>query len=732
MKTLWSHGWFAALLAGVAFLLIPTVSAGAATSEASEVIQGKAPAAVPANETAPTPPAELIEFDVGIELKDLAGAEAFAKEATDPTSRNYRRYLTPQQWESRFSPSVKADREVEASLRSAGIKIAKVAPDRMTIEAEGTAEQIEAYFETTLAKYEVGEETVRLASSSLSAPTNVAPLISGVRGVNEIHVKPADLTGAGRGDHGPWGRPGHGWHGHGRPPEAEEEEIPQPLGFRVGTPCSAYYGQELASTLPNFGDGFPNPLPYAVCGYKPAQLQGAYNLTDAIAQGDDGSGVTVAITDAFASPTLYSDAVEYAKRNQGSTSSLHHASSASQQWRPGQFKEIIHRPFTKIGPEECEAEGWSGEQTLDVEAVHAMAPGAKVLYIGGKNCTVSLYNAVEEVVDGHLANIVTNSWSNGPEEEEAETAESREAFNHVLLMAAGTGVGVQFSSGDEGDNFIVSGSQQPSFPGTSPYATAVGGTSVEIGAQNNRLGEVGWSTGISALCTEELAELGLCESAEVGEWEPEAPGEYDYGGGGGTSNQYVEPWYQEPVVPTEIAARAGTGELNRVVPDISMEGDPSTGMLVGETQEFADGTYYDEYRIGGTSLSSPLFAGLMADADQAARGSLGFVNPLLYHLDSGSQNSQAFYDVLPAGKQAVIRNDYLNSENAEAGILTTARILGLEGATEYFCPQADEETGECEVELEEAPESLSAAPGFDSMTGIGSPGDQFVQELIRR
>jgi subtilase family serine protease len=730
MKKLRSHGWFAALLAGVAFLLIPTVSAGAATPEASEVIQGKAPAAVPANETAPTPSAELIEFDVGIELKDLAGAEAFAKEATDPTSRHYRRYLTPQRWENRFSPSAKADREVEASLRSAGIQITKVDPDRMTIEAEGTAEQIEAYFETTLANYEVGEETVRLASSSLSAPTNVAPLISGVRGVNEIHVRPANLTGAGDGSRGPSGL--HGHHGHGRPAEPEEEQIiPQPPGFRVGTPCSAYYGQQLADTLPNFGGGFPNPLPYAVCGYKPAQLQGAYNLTESIAKGLDGSGVTVAITDAFASPTLYSDAVEYAKRNQGSTSSSHHGSSASQQWRPGQFKEIIHRPFTKIGPEECEAEGWSGEQTLDVEAVHAMAPGAKVLYIGGKNCTVSLYNAVEEVVDGHLANIVTNSWSNGPEEEEeAETTESREPFNHVLLMAAGTGVGVQFSSGDEGDNFIVSDSQQPSFPGTSPYATAVGGTSVEIGAQNNRLGEVGWSTGISALCTEELAELGLCEASGVGEWEPEAPGEYDYGGGGGTSDQYAEPWYQEPVVPDEIAARAGTGELNRVVPDISMEGDPSTGMLVGETQEFADGTYYDEYRIGGTSLSSPLLAGLMAVTDQAAGGSLGFVNPLLYHLDSGGQSSQAFYDVLPAGNQAVVRNDYLNSENAEAGILTTARILGLEGATEYFCAHANEETGECEV-LEEEPESLSAAPGFDSMTGIGSPGDQFIEELIR-
>jgi hypothetical protein len=229
---------------------------------------------------------------------------------------------------------------------------------------------------------------LRLASSSLSAPTTVAPLITGVRGVNEIHAKPANLTGAefdgrgGPGGHGPWGwgghGQGHGWHGHWPPPPAEEEEeaeeIEQPAGFRNATPCSAYYGQELAGTLPAFGGGFPNPLPYAVCGYKPAQLQGAYNLAGPISQGLNGSGVTVAIVDAFVSPTLYSDAVEYAQKNQGTTSHGYHGAGGSQQWQPGQFKEMIQRPFTQT--EECEAPGWSGEQTLDVEAVHAMAPGS--------------------------------------------------------------------------------------------------------------------------------------------------------------------------------------------------------------------------------------------------------------------------------------------------------------------------------------------------------------------
>jgi subtilase family serine protease len=722
MRKLWSHGWFAALFAGAAFLLIPVAANAAPTTK----IQGRAPAAVPAHKGNPTPPAELIEFDVGVNLSDQPGAEALAKEVTDPTSPSYRHFLTPKQWERLFSPTAKADREVVKSLRKAGIKVAKVSQDRMTVIAEGTAEQVASYFSTSLADYEVGDETLRLASTALSAPAAVAPLISGVRGVNEVHAKPADITGGPGGwghgghghgyghGHGPWGwHHHHHHHGHGH---GHEEEIEQPGGYRVAPPCSTSYGEKLATGLPAFGDGFADPLPYTVCGYKPAQLQGAYNLSGSIASGDDGSGVTVAIVDAYASPTLYQDSAEYANRNQG-----------GEPWRPGQFSEMVQRPFTRT--EECEAPGWSGEQTLDVEAVHAMAPGAKVLYVGGKNCTVSLYNAVQEVVDGHLANIVTDSWTNGPEEEEGETAESREAFDHVLLMAAGTGVGVQFSAGDEGDNFIVTGEAQPSFPADSPYATAIGGTSVEIGAHDERLGETGWSTGISVLCDQEFVELEGCEASELNTWMPPAPGEYDYGGGGGTSRQYQEPWYQVPVVPAEIADSAGTGVPNRVIPDISMEGDPSTGMLVGETQKFKDGTYYSEFRIGGTSLASPLFAGEMADADQAAGGSLGFVNPLLYNLDAGGQNAAAFDDILPAGQQAVVRNDYLDEQDAEEGILTSARILGIEGATEVYCETENEETGECESGIEEAEESLSAAPGFDSMTGIGSPGDQFIEQL---
>ena len=77
----------------------------------------------------------------------------------------------------------------------------------------------------------------------------------------------------------------------------------------------------------------------------------------------------------------------------------------------------------------------------------------------------------------------------------------------------------------------------------------------------------------------------------------------------------------------------------RAVPDIAAVGDPQTGFLVGQTQTFPEGTDYDEYRIGGTSLSSPLMAGIMALADQAAGHPHGFANPLFY------AHANAFHDV---------------------------------------------------------------------------------------
>ena len=170
--------------------------------------------------------------------------------------------------------------------------------------------------------------------------------------------------------------------------------IPQPPGFRVAPPCGNFYGQKLDTTLPAFGMGYPANPPWAVCGYTPPQMRSAYSLSGPT----DGTGVSVAIVDAYASPTLLSDLQTYASLNDPA-----HLMPASQ------FSEMTAKTFNKV--DACDASGWFGEQSLDVEAVHASAPGAHILYMGAKNCESNALNRqLEKVVDGHLASIVSNSY----------------------------------------------------------------------------------------------------------------------------------------------------------------------------------------------------------------------------------------------------------------------------------------------------------------------------------
>ncbi len=684
----------ASTVAGSGLLLTNAAGAAAATPA---VVQAASPAAASSSRVAATPAETPVDFNVSLSLADQAGAEAFERAVSDPASPSYRQYLTAAQWEKRFSPSQPSVKAVRSWLESEGVTIEGVTPDRMTIQATATAATVQKAFGTTLGQYRHLGRLLRLSSAPLKVPAELAPLIAGVSGVDQNVATPDKLA-------ADTPRPAA---------KSQSKEIPQPPGFRNAPPCSSYYAQNIDTTDPAYGGGYPSPLPYAPCGYVPSQLQGAYGLSSPISSGIDGKGVTVAIVDAYASPTLFADANEYSVKHQ-----------PTQVLAAGQYSQRISPKFNNI--ELCEASEWFGEQTLDVEAVHATAPGANILYMGAKNCLNGLYNSVQEVIDGHLADVITNSWGdNGGDL--LDSASSRRGFDNILLMAGATGIGVQFSSGDEGDNFVDLGMTVADYPAGSPYATSVGGTSLQVNSANARTGELGWSTSKSVLCSSLLQSERYpgCKSAKkLNAWNPPAPGEYLYGGGGGTSYQYAEPWYQEGVVPAALAERnsAITGIANRVEPDISMDADPTTGMLVGETQQFPEGTHYDEYRIGGTSLASPLFAGVMADADQANGSALGFVNPALYELGASPSAASAFYDVVPSSPQALVRVDYLDGIDAEEGAITSVRTLEFEGK-EVFCSG----TGNCTKQKV----ALNTAPGFDSMTGLGTPASELVADLAK-
>jgi subtilase family serine protease len=217
-----------------------------------------------------------------------------------------------------------------------------------------------------------------------------------------------------------------------------------------------------------------------------------------------------------------------------------------------------------------------------------------------------------------------------------------------------------------------------------PQVTAVGGTSLGIRKNGRRAFEVAWASTASLL-------IG-------GAWVPPFPGLFLAGGGGGASSLYARPDYQEGVVPDALAQRGGAFE--RVVPDVSLIGNNLTGFLVGLTQTFPDGVYYDEFPVGGTSLGTPLLAALVALAEQKRGGRVGFVNPTLYKM-----RRKLVRDVVPEEIAPGAASLYANGVDATAGLITAAATLDTELQT------------------------LHTTQGYDATSGLGVPR---VRQFIRR
>jgi subtilase family serine protease len=437
----------------------------------------------------------------------------------------------------------------------------------------------------------------------------------------------------------------------------------------VNAPCSKYYGQHVVAMPEAYG---VKKFPTNICGYTAVQLEEGYGIGSAISTGNDGSGVTVAITDAYASSTIESDANAF--------SSLEGIPTL----KSGQLTQDLAKTFdlqTECGG----TAGWNLEETLDVEAVHTTAPGANIVYVGAKNCANGLgIVAVNDVVAHHLADIVTDSWSEGTENLPPSALNAEHA---IWVQGASEGIGFNFSSGDDGDLLAVTGETQPSVPASDPEVTAVGGTSLAVGQGGNYESETGWGNDRAPVAYNN-------SGAPVGYGLP-LPGEFYAGAGGGTSHVFAEPSYQDGVVPSSLADEYGTP--SRVVPDVSALADPYTGM---EEVETMNGTL-TAFAIGGTSLSSPLFAGMEALADQSRNAAIGFANPLLYSISG----TDAFHDVTPTVSPVALA---FTSSNPAS--LCYDSCLITQGHDT----------------------SLQTTAGYDNVTGIGSPnGMDFIKGLAQ-
>ncbi len=622
-----------ALVAGIAVALlvsIPIASVSAASATRS-TLKGSAPAwANSRNYVRAADAGASVEFRVYLGWRNQAGAEALARAVSDPKSASYHKYVSPAAFRHQFSPSQTQVGAVQSWLKSQGFTIAYTPSNNKYVAAEGTVAQASAAFGTSFGMYRINGKVLRSPRGNLSVPTSIAGSVAGVLGLDEsgLLVKLNHVV---------------------------DKSAPPSAGFRNAPPLSTFWAEFVSPYA--YPTGFtdlssPATAPWTVKGYTPAQIKGAYNISSAY----NGAGQTVAIIDAFASPTILQDVNRWST-NRGLPTM--NSSQFTQVVPPG----IYHRASNK----RWDPSGWYGEETLDVEAVHGMAPAAKIVFVGSPTNGQDLDAALNHVVNGHLAQIVTNSYGFATE---LLPPGYRKPYTDTLIQAAAEGIGVYFSSGDAGDNSSAVGFATPSWPAVSPWVTAVGGTSLGIDASNNRVVETGWGT------SNYNCDTGTLVCTRTG---------WLYGSGGGVSVLYAKPWYQ-----------SGITASGRAIPDVAALGDPQTGYLVGQTQSFPGGPAYDEFRLGGTSLSSPIFAGLMALADQAAGTPHGFANPLFY------ANPGSFFDILSV-KTAVARRNFVNGVDATNGTVDRLRTF------DDYSGSLTQHTG----------------PGWDNVTGLGTPNGIF-------
>jgi len=134
-------------------------------------------------------------FEVELKLADQAGAESFAQAVSTPGNASYGKFLTPAQWEARFSPSAADVAQVKQFLTQSGFTVNSVSADRMAVEATGTAAQVESAFGTSLSMHQVDGNSLVLADQNLSIPSSIAGIVGGVSGVSDTLAKPDDTVG---------------------------------------------------------------------------------------------------------------------------------------------------------------------------------------------------------------------------------------------------------------------------------------------------------------------------------------------------------------------------------------------------------------------------------------------------------------------------------------------------------------------------------------------------------
>ncbi|GAA2253424.1 MULTISPECIES: S53 family peptidase [Kitasatospora] len=342
------------------------------------------------------------------------------------------------------------------------------------------------------------------------------------------------------------------------------------LPAEIAAAVSNVSGLDNYAKYRHFSSGklFPEAAGHAPSGLSPAKARTAYNLNSAISAGYTGKGQTVAVAEF----------------------------SAFQQSNITAYDKYYG--LTPPTPAVVSAGGGTtdlsgqGEVELDIEVIHALAPGAAVKVYEAPNSDAGEVALYSKLVSDNVP-VISISWGIY---EAGETASNRVAVDTDFKEAAAQGQSVYAASGDSGSDDAGNGGTSVDFPAADPYVTGTGGTTLSTTSSGGWSRETAWS-----------------------------------GSGGGVSSVFATPSYQTKV---------NTG-AKRAVPDVAAVADPASGWAV-----YTGGGWYT---YGGTSAAAPNWAAFTAvynsEAKAKSKPAFGFANSTIYSLASSAGYGAAFHDV---------------------------------------------------------------------------------------
>jgi Pro-kumamolisin, activation domain/PKD domain len=390
---------------------------------------------------------------------------------------------------------------------------------------------------------------------------------------------------------------------------------PSPATLPAGLPWYGAVGlgdrssMRPASLLPSWGaDVRPAASSCTVSGpLPPCALWTAYDAAGLIGAGTNGSGRTIGIVDAY-------DSAEPQSQLQSDFNHFAAAFNLSN----GRVRFAYPVPAGNTLNTSASNQ-WGDEEALDLEWTRASAPGDSIVMALAANTNPALYGAVDWMVAVHAADVLSLSWGepdtgiynavNGPcpNQCNASSDGSYGLLHPVLVAAAAEGIGVFVASGDCGSADGTSG-VATNYPASDPWTVGVGGTSLSVDSSTGAyVSETAWSGNATGATS---------------------PGCNNQGGSGGGYAPFARPvWQVGPGLPANGA---------RGVPDVSV--DAATGVPIVWEGFTAS--------VVGTSVSTPIWAGVEVIAEQALARPLGDLAPVLYAILANGSYGAAFHDIV--------------------------------------------------------------------------------------